>query len=67
MDNEEIKLVIEIRRCATCHCSEDLVNYTFGINGTTMRRYFICRSHNRARNTKYRYKRKMKELNGKNN
>ena len=56
-----IDLVIEIRRCQTCHCSEDLVNATFKIRGSTMRRYFICRAHKRAMNTRYYYKNKYKE------
>lgn len=61
MDNK-VSLIIEIRRCATCHCSEDLVNYTFYITNGIMRRYFICRSHNRARNMRYYYKNKMKKM-----
>lgn len=57
----EVKQIIEIRRCTTCHCAEDLVNYTFGITNGVMRRYFICRSHNRARNMRYYYKNKYKK------
>lgn len=60
----DIKQVIEIRRCATCHCSDDLVNWTFYINKKTqtMRRYFICKSHNKARNKVYYYKKKYNEV-----
>ena len=56
-----VNLVIQIRRCQTCHCVEDLVNATFYINGKTMRRYYICRSHKRAMNTRYYYKNKYKD------
>jgi len=59
MDNE-VKLIIEIRRCTVCHCSEDLVRYTNHVNKGVMRRYFICRSHNSARNMKHYYKNKFK-------
>ncbi len=62
-DKYGVNLVVQIRRCTTCHCTEDIVNYSFYINGKTMRRYYICRSHNKARNARYRIKTKMKELN----
>lgn len=58
---DEVKLIIEIRRCTTCHATENLVKYSHKIKNGVKKQLYICRPHNRARNTRYYYKNKYKK------